>query len=146
MCLLRWERLRYFVLRMANGFSLAWALCAAAGARLEWLKGRASLLVLAACGLSAFLVFPEPNIVHTHYQLPILFAVAPLAGMGLAALVEALTSRVPRWRYALLTFCLAGGTGWGFQVARWSHFPLELHQLEAAQELESIPQTGPQLF
>jgi hypothetical protein len=97
---------------------------------------------MALCGLSAYGMFPNLNLVHTHYQLPILFAVAPLAGLGLAAATRALG----RWERPGLALALAGITVWGFDVARWSHFPLETRLLSVARELASIPENGPQMF
>ncbi|MBI3695073.1 MAG: glycosyltransferase family 39 protein [Acidobacteria bacterium] len=141
--LLDWERMRYFLLRMANGFSVVWAGLALAGLWHEFHARRAFVALLGGCGISAFLVFPNLNIVHTHYQLPVLFGVAPLAGVGLDMLLRAVPRRA---RSATLAVCLAGATAWGFEVARWSHFPLNWSHVEAARELETIPQNGPQLF
>ncbi len=144
--LLDWSRLWHFTLRITNSFSVCWVLLTLAGAWVEYRRRRAVLIVLAGCGISAFLVFPEPNIVHAHYQLPILFAVAPLTGAGLTALVEAVTERAPSWRYMVLCLCLIGATAWGFDVALHGFFPFEAHHPEAAHELQSIPQNGPQLY
>lgn len=140
--LLSWGPTLDFLKRMANGFSVTWALLALLGGWLAWRKQQRELILLAVCGLSAYFMFPNLNLVHTHYQLPILFAVAPLAGLGLASVAGV----VRRWQVPALALGLAGATAWGFDVARWSHFPLETRHLDAARELASIPHTGPRMY
>src|SRR6185436_8071495 len=102
--LLSWGPTGDFLERMANGFSVAWALLAVAGGWLAWRKQHRELILLALCGLSAYILFPNLNLVHTHYQLPILFAVAPLAGLGLAGVA----GLVRRWQVPAVVFGLAG--------------------------------------
>jgi 4-amino-4-deoxy-L-arabinose transferase-like glycosyltransferase len=140
--LLSWVPTLGFLARMANGFSITWAVLAIVGGWLAWRKQHRELILLAVCGLSAYFLFPNLNLVHTHYQLPILFAVAPLAGLGLAGVA----GLVRGWQVPAVVFSLAGATAWGFEVARWSHFPMETRHLEGARELASLPNFGPRMY
>ena len=142
--LLRWGVMWHYIQRVAGGFSAAWAALAALGAWLAFRSRQFILLLFALCGLSEFVMFPNLNVIHSYYQLCLLCAVAPLAGLALERLVKAvpLHSAQP----ALLIACLAGLTWWGFQVARDTYFPLETWNWAAAQELKRIPQNGAELF